>query len=89
MILIGKQSDVLCCSAQNGGKTLFCAFVFRYIFAYRRKNKEEELVVICNFFDQTVPCHMEELGDSWKLLICNYKEIEQSLVLRPYKARMY
>lgn len=60
-----------------------------HIFAYLRRNKETEIVVICNFFDQTIPCKIEEVGDSLKLLICNYKEIQQPFTLRPYEARMY
>lgn len=61
----------------------------RQIFAYKRRNTEAELVVICNFFEQGVSCKMEELGDFWKLLISNYKEIEQPFYLRPYEARIY
>ena len=60
-----------------------------HIFAYLRRNKETEIVVICNFFDQTISCKIEEVGDSLKLLICNYKEIQQPFTLRPYEARMY
>lgn len=59
------------------------------IFAYTRTNQESQLVVICNFFDQTVKCPMVEEDTSFKLLIGNYKEIRQPMILRPYESRMY
>ncbi len=59
------------------------------IFAYSRKNEEAEIAVIGNFFEQTVSCRIEELGNSWELILCNYKKGIQPSVLRPYEARMY
>ncbi len=59
------------------------------IFAYSRKNEEAEIAVIGNFFEQTVSCRIEELGNSWELILCNYKKGIQPSVLRPYETRMY
>ena len=59
------------------------------IFAYAREDDTAELLVVCNFFDQTVSCPLEERMASMKLLIGNYKEIDQMTILRPYEARMY
>ncbi|MCX4269813.1 MAG: alpha-glucosidase [Lachnospiraceae bacterium] len=59
------------------------------IFAYSRKNEEAEIAVIGNFFEQTVSCRIEELGNSWELILCNYKKEIQPSVLRPYETRMY
>lgn len=61
-----------------------------HIFAYIRTTKEEQLAVICNFFEQTISFPQTQKEDtSWELLICNYKEIDQPMSLRPYEARMY
>lgn len=61
-----------------------------HIFAYTRTTKEEQLAVICNFFEQTIELPQTQKEDaSWELLICNYKEIDQPMILRPYEARMY
>lgn len=59
------------------------------VFAYVREDDTAELLVVCNFFDQTVSCPLEERMASMRLLIGNYKEIEQMTILRPYEARMY
>ena len=59
------------------------------IFAYAREDETLQLLVVCNFYDQTVSCSLEERIASMKLLISNYKDIDQSTLLRPYEARMY
>lgn len=59
------------------------------IFAYVREDDTAELLVVCNFFDKTVSCPLEERMASMKLLIGNYKETSQMTILRPYEARMY
>lgn len=59
------------------------------IFAYVRENDTAELLVVCNFYNQTISCPLEERMASMQLLISNYKEIDQMTILRPYEARMY
>ena len=54
------------------------------IFAYERKNADETLLVVCN-----VKMPLTEETEDMELLISNYKETEDSSVLRPYEARMY
>lgn len=59
------------------------------IFAYTRENEDSRLCVICNFYDKTVRCMLDEIAFSGKLLINNYEETDQTMILRPYEARMY
>lgn len=59
------------------------------IFAYQRKNGEQTLVVVCNFFDKTVEMPLvEECGDM-EVLFGNYEKINDEEMLRPYEARIY
>lgn len=59
------------------------------IFCYLRKNDSEELLVLCNFFGNQIECEMPEGWCDAELLICNYKEVDDAEVLRPYEARIY
>ena len=59
------------------------------IFAYIREDKDTQLLVVCNFFGETVNCPLEDSVKDMKLLISNYKEFAQMTILRPYEARMY
>lgn len=59
------------------------------IFAYERKNADETLLVVCNFYGNTVKMPLTEEAEDMELLISNYKETEDSSVFRPYEARMY
>ncbi len=59
------------------------------IFAYIREDESALLLVVCNFYNKTVECPLEESAKDMELLICNYKDIEQAAILRPYEARMY
>ena len=59
------------------------------IFAYERKNADERLLIVCNFYGNTVKMPLTEETKDMELLISNYKETEDSSVLRPYEARMY
>lgn len=59
------------------------------IFAYTRENEDSRLLVICNFHGRTVSCPLEEPYGGMKLLISNYQDADQTMVLRPYEARMY
>ncbi len=58
------------------------------VFAYKRSTDEQELLVICNFYGNTIERELEELiGDS-ELVLANY-DIENTNTLKPYEARMY
>lgn len=59
------------------------------IFAYTRTNKDERLLVVCNFFGNTADCRLEEPDASMRLLISNYEDAPSIRTLRPYEARMY
>ncbi len=59
------------------------------IFAYLREAKEQDLLVICNFYEKTIQCPLDELRRKGILLITNYKETEDDSILRPYEARIY
>ncbi len=59
------------------------------IFAYIREDESAQLLVVCNFYNKTVECPLEESAKDMELLICNYKDVEQAAILRPYEARMY
>lgn len=59
------------------------------IFAYLREAKEQDLLVICNFYEKTIQCPLDELRRKGTLLITNYKETEDDSILRPYEARIY
>ncbi len=59
------------------------------IFAYIREDESALLLVVCNFYNKTVEYPLEESAKDMELLICNYKDIEQAAILRPYEARMY
>lgn len=59
------------------------------IFAYIREDESSQLLVICNFYAQTVKCPLEEPNSSMRLLISNYKDTDNTMVLRPYEARIY
>ncbi|MDE5700385.1 MAG: alpha-glucosidase [Lachnospiraceae bacterium] len=61
----------------------------RNIFAYTRTNADSRLLVVCNFYDTTVSYSLEEDVTDMELLISNYKDADQTGVLRPYEARMY
>lgn len=61
------------------------------IFAYTRENETHKMLVICNFYGETVTCPLAETEnkENAELLISNYKTIEQPGVFRPYEARIY
>ena len=59
------------------------------IFAYQRKNDNQKIVVVCNFFDKTIEMPLEDKFKNMQILIANYSEIEDTSVLRPYEARIY
>ena len=58
------------------------------VFAYKRSTDEQELLVICNFYGNTIERELEELiGDS-ELVLANY-DVKDINTLKPYEARMY
>lgn len=59
------------------------------VFAYARNTAEEELVVVCNFYGETLPCPVERDWSGYELLLTNESDPADPAVLRPYEARMY
>ncbi|MBE7722591.1 MAG: alpha,alpha-phosphotrehalase [Lacrimispora celerecrescens] len=60
------------------------------IFAYTRTRKETVLLVICNFYGNTVRLQLpEEFDREKKLLASSYRDEGPADVLKPYEARMY
>ncbi|QCS45006.1 alpha-glucosidase [Natrinema versiforme] len=64
------------------------------VFAYRRTLGDEELIVVCNFFDGEPSVELPELirVDTPELLIGNYsvrEAADSKINLRPYEARVY
>ncbi|MBN1467862.1 MAG: alpha,alpha-phosphotrehalase [Fusobacteriaceae bacterium] len=54
------------------------------LYVYKRKYKQEELLVVCNFYDKEEDYFV---SDNYILLNSNYKET--SNYIRPYEARIY
>ena len=63
------------------------------IFAYSRKNDQEEILVIGNFYETPVRCRLlkewNNIEESAELLISNYSNILEGELLQPYEARIY
>ena len=59
------------------------------VFAYVRENETSQLLVVCNFYGNTVNIPEELTGEEARSLIGNYPETTEPEVLRPYEARMY
>lgn len=55
------------------------------LFVYKRKYKNEEMLVVCNFYDKTVTTKLNKEG--FVLLKSNYEGEEEDL--KPYEARIY
>lgn len=61
-----------------------------YFFAYVRRTDAQQLYVICNFFADARDFEISSLvPEESKLLLCNYDEITEETLFRPYEARMY
>lgn len=58
------------------------------IFAYVREWEGVRLLVLCNFFGSETWCPLKEMWEGKKRLLCNYQEVENEEILRPYEARM-
>lgn len=55
------------------------------LYVYKRKYKDDEILVICNFYDNEV-FHNLDLR-AYELILGNYKESNESI--RPYETRVY
>ncbi|MEY8390288.1 alpha-glucosidase [Lachnospiraceae bacterium 45-W7] len=58
-------------------------------FAYARENQKEKIFVVCNFYEKTVDCQLEEDWENMDLLYDNYKLTRQNNRYQPYEARIY
>ncbi|MCD7948680.1 MAG: alpha,alpha-phosphotrehalase [Erysipelotrichaceae bacterium] len=57
-----------------------------YIYAYKRQYKDEELIVINNFYDIHTSMQIDQIND-YKILISNYEhhQLNKHLQIRPYE----
>ena len=85
LIQLRKELPVL-----TDGKFTMLDMDHDQIFAYLRDNGEDKLLVVCNFYGNTVDYAVSEKAEDLELLIGNYTEENmQKDVLRPYEARIY
>ena len=56
------------------------------LFVYTRTTETEELLVVCNFTGESVPCRQPAGFAQAELLLSNYETAAETL--RPYEARM-
>ena len=85
LIQLRKELPVL-----TDGKFTMLDMDHDQIFAYLRDNGEDKLLVVCNFYGNTVDYAVSEKAEDLELLIRNYTEENmQTDVLRPYEARIY
>ena len=59
----------------------------KYIFAYNRKENNEELVVISNFSKKNIKCKFLSKYKEYKLLLSNYEDNDNT-ILKPYETRI-
>ena len=59
----------------------------KYIFAYNRKENNEELVVISNFSIKNIKCKLLSKYKEYKLLLSNYEDNDNA-ILKPYETRI-
>lgn len=59
------------------------------IFAYRRQNTDQTIVIVCNFYGNTIDMPLAEECKNMEILLANYDNTEDMSVLRPYEARIY
>ena len=85
LIQLRKELPVL-----TDGKFTMLDMDHDQIFAYLRDNGEDKLLVVCNYYGNTVDYAVSEKAEDLELLIGNYTEENmQTDVLRPYEARIY
>ena len=56
------------------------------IFAYTRTDETDQLLILCNFTDQELPCSLKEQWKDKEALISNYAQDSRKDCLRPYEA---
>lgn len=83
LVALRKQWDVIRC----GDYELLLPEDDR-IFVYKRRYKAEELLVICNFTDQTIECPLN-VERNYELLISNYGKLYDGKELKPYEASIH
>ena len=83
LVALRKEYPVL-----TDGRFLMLMEKDEQVFAYVRENEQCRLLVICNFFGNSVECALTEEWEQETLLIGNYEDREAG-VLKPYEARMY
>ena len=59
----------------------------KYIFAYNRKENNEELVVISNFSKKNIKCKLLSKYKEYELLLSNYEDNDNT-ILKPYETRI-
>lgn len=59
------------------------------VFAYIREYGDERLLVLCNFYGNEIECPLADLWRGKEQILCNYGDVENEAILRPYEARMY
>ena len=59
------------------------------LFAYTRTNADTRLLVICNFYGNTVTNPLCETVRSMRCIFCTDPEGRDPALLRPYEARIY
>ncbi len=61
----------------------------KHLFAYRRDDGDNRLLVVCNFFGEAVPDPLAEEEKGGRLLLSSYNAPgDDPSMLRPYEARM-
>ncbi len=59
------------------------------IFAYERVYEDTKLLVICNFYGESVTCPLVPEAGEMTLLLSSYKDAPEGSVLRPYEALLF
>ena len=59
------------------------------IFAYTRENEDSQVLVICNFYGETLKMPLVNMREGMTLLVSSYPDKSTGEVLRPYEGRMY
>ncbi len=59
------------------------------LFAYRRRNHDSELLVICNFYAEPADNPLAAEEAAGRMLLCSYDTAGSAARLRPFEARMF
>ena len=57
------------------------------IFAYKRENAQEAMIVVCNFYENEVDFTLNKEVEGYELILSNYMDCGSKL--KPYEARVY